>query len=446
MAEFKIASDDKELKTAKEAKTTTSLSTCNGTGGGALKVTEPEFFRSYSLEAQQQRGRSCWAAAMSRCLLKLLIVHGIIREDPETCKIEFDKIYDWLVKFYGDQGQHTPSVFRDIIGRPTSLLPEDFRKSLEAVVIDMPKACVGEEIYHLQLQEAVNSHFCRPVVCCNSDALNAIAKDKDPPFLVGDENSAHAVSLTKVIIGDKKMFTIKNSYGLHWGNAGSTDVPSFASIGACCICYYKTKVSLPRHYSSACVSYSRGISIWGSDEERPLYGYKGDTNSKGRPHGQGIKISISGCKYEGSWFNGMQHGFGRYTYKLGSVYSGNWESNQKHGKGVWTCGPDCPKEKHWVNGEYTGKGRALWPRGMVYDGDWLNNKVSPSLFIWPLIPTIYITQLTKSQIKATGYGTFIFANGDSYSGGVKEGLYHGEGIITLKDGRIINGSWQNGKR
>jgi hypothetical protein len=385
MAEFKGTSTDKEPETAKEAKMAVSLSTSSGSGGGVSVIpratTEPEFLRSYSLEAQQQRGRSCWAAAISRCLLNLLIVHGITREDPDTCKIEFDKIYDWLLKFYGDQGQHTPSVLRDIIGRPTSLLPEDFRKSLETVVINMPKACIGEEVYHLQLQEAVSTHFCRPVVCCNSDALNAIAEDKDPPFLEGDENSAHAVSLTKVIAGDEIVFTIKNSYGSHWGNAGTIDIMSFASIGASCICYYKTKGSLPRHYFDARAAYSRGVSVWGSDEGRPLYGYKGDTNSKGHPHGQGTKIWISGCKYEGSWVNGKQHGFGSYTYKLGSVYSGNWESNQKHGKGIWTCGPNCPEERYWLNGEYIGKGRALWPRGMVYDGDWLNNKVSSNFLI-----------------------------------------------------------------
>jgi hypothetical protein len=352
----------------------------------SLTVTEDpqsEVRRSYSLEAQQQRGASCWAAAISRCLQKLLIVHGIIREDPETCKITFDKVYDWLFKFYGDQGQNTPSVFRDIIGSPTSLLPEDFRKSLEVVIISLPDKSRGEEVYYSQLEEAVNQNFCRPVVCCNSDALNSLANDKDPPYLTGSESSAHAVSLSRVITSDSaldaKNFTIKNSYGVRWGNAGTTDVPSFAAIGTSCICYYKTKQSLPRHYLNARIDYSRGISTWGSDEGRSIYGYTGVTDSRGRPHGEGSKAWISGCKYEGSWVNGKQQGVGTYTYTLGSVYTGEWVKNQKHGKGVWKCGLDCPKEKNWVNGEYVGKGRALWPRGMVYDGDWSENKVIVNL-------------------------------------------------------------------
>jgi len=50
------------------------------------------------------------------------------------------------------------------------------------------------------------------------------------------------------------------------------------------------------------------------------------------------------------------------------------------------------------------------------------------------------------QMQATGNGKFIFANGDIYVGGVKDGLYHGGGTIVLKDGNIISGFWDNGKR
>ena len=52
-----------------------------------------------------------------------------------------------------------------------------------------------------------------------------------------------------------------------------------------------------------------------------------------RKHGFGIRINMNGQFEEGFWINEKQYGEGRWYFKLGSYYRGNFEDSLKHGYG-----------------------------------------------------------------------------------------------------------------
>lgn len=104
--------------------------------------------------------------------------------------------------------------------------------------------------------------------------------------------------------------------------------------------------------------------------------YKGEWRDDKR-HGKGTVTYVTPKGgilelYEGDWVNGMlivvvyiffsklllyihnlgkMHGFGKYVYMDGGVYTGDWVEGRMHGKGVY-----------------------LFPNGNSYDGEWVNDK------------------------------------------------------------------------
>ena len=51
-------------------------------------------------------------------------------------------------------------------------------------------------------------------------------------------------------------------------------------------------------------------------------GYTGETNSNGKPHGQGTRRYASGHTYIGEWKDGEYNGQGTETYPNGEKYTG----------------------------------------------------------------------------------------------------------------------------
>ncbi|XP_028037343.1 junctophilin-1 isoform X2 [Bombyx mandarina] len=74
-------------------------------------------------------------------------------------------------------------------------------------------------------------------------------------------------------------------------------------------------------------------------ENRDRWIYRGEwtQGSKGR---YGVRQStISNAKYEGTWANGFQDGYGSETYADGGTYQGQWMRGCRHGYGVRTSAP-----------------------------------------------------------------------------------------------------------
>lgn len=91
-----------------------------------------------------------------------------------------------------------------------------------------------------------------------------------------------------------------------------------------------------------------------------------------------------------------ENGKGRFLYKNGDKYIGEFKNAVPHGRGA-----------------YYGK------NGSVYKGPFVNGK-------------------------RQGYGTFIWATGEKYIGEYKNNMRHGEGIYTFKDGTEQKGIWKDG--
>ena len=49
----------------------------------------------------------------------------------------------------------------------------------------------------------------------------------------------------------------------------------------------------------------------------------------------GVRLSTSSrAKYEGTWKNGLQDGYGVETYADGGTYQGQWQNGHRHGLGI----------------------------------------------------------------------------------------------------------------
>lgn len=71
-------------------------------------------------------------------------------------------------------------------------------------------------------------------------------------------------------------------------------------------------------------------------ESRDELGYTGETDQRGRKHGQGTFQYPSGSSYEGAWLNDKKHGQGKFVSASGNVYEGLWEADMRAGAGRLT--------------------------------------------------------------------------------------------------------------
>jgi len=72
-------------------------------------------------------------------------------------------------------------------------------------------------------------------------------------------------------------------------------------------------------------------------------------------HGYGRYQYTSGAIYTGQWCEGMMHGQGKMVYADGTSYEGEWRQNLMHGEGIYI---DCDKtawDGIFVDGSFESK-------------------------------------------------------------------------------------------
>lgn len=159
--------------------------------------------------------------------------------------------------------------------------------------------------------------------------------------------------------------------------------------------------------------------------------YMGDFKNNLR-QGVGICYFFNGTEYKGSWQSDKQHGYGVLTYPDGTSRKGNWNNNYYVGSEVTERSPKPDSPKGPVQGGngkiegcrsgdcQNGKGTYLFANGDLYTGDFQNG--------FP-----------------NGFGKIAYADGDNYEGEIEKGHLHGKGIMISANGNKVQGYWEKGK-
>ena len=79
-------------------------------------------------------------------------------------------------------------------------------------------------------------------------------------------------------------------------------------------------------------------------------------------------------KYEGQTKSGKREGYGKYTYKNGEIYMGQWKNDKKHFIGrQYNSNGELKYEGNFKNDKYEGKGKLYMENGDYYIGNFKNN-------------------------------------------------------------------------
>ncbi len=105
---------------------------------------------------------------------------------------------------------------------------------------------------------------------------------------------------------------------------------------------YAERMRLAREAEEARLAEIERRTRWYDDGSRYVGDFledgkpKRDRREKHRtPHGQGVFYKGVDPLYDGEWFFGERHGFGRLVCPDGSIYTGRFLHGARHGKGIW---------------------------------------------------------------------------------------------------------------
>lgn len=130
--------------------------------------------------------------------------------------------------------------------------------------------------------------------------------------------------------------------------------------------------------------------------------------------------------YKGDWKDNKKNGLGSQIYPNKEKYEGEWMENKRSGKGTfWTLDKrgkyirDYTGE--WFNDRKHGLGTQFFLSGDKYDGCWIGGDMS-------------------------GYGKMLYQNNDMYVGSWSKGQRNGYGILIKANGDLFEGHWVNDQR
>lgn len=162
--------------------------------------------------------------------------------------------------------------------------------------------------------------------------------------------------------------------------------------------------------------------------------------------------------YTGSYIgvNKRREGIGKFVFKDGSYYTGEWENDKMHGKGefksmeaVKISGDLTPNRKgviykgEWVEGKIQGKG-TLKDVGIYYEGNFVDGRIEGNGSVKYTSSGEWTYDGEWKDFKFHGKGIRL-RNGGKYEGEWKDGMEDGKGIFTASSGAVYDGEWKYGK-
>ena len=139
---------------------------------------------------------------------------------------------------------------------------------------------------------------------------------------------------------------------------------------------------------------------------------------------------------EGNFINGKLEGNGKYIYKNGNYYIGQFKNDKFNGKGIlYNKNGNIIYEGDFINGKIEGNGKHFYKNGQYYVGQFKNNKRNGKGILYYKNGNVMCEGDFINE-KYEGDGKYFWKNGQYYVGQFKNGKRNGKGIIYYKNGNI----------
>lgn len=178
--------------------------------------------------------------------------------------------------------------------------------------------------------------------------------------------------------------------------------------------------------------------------------------------GYGTYVWADGSKYIGDWANSNMNGSGTYYFSNGDKYTGSWKEGKFDGYGSYYYKGGGQKVGYWSNHNYVGKsisknvktkgcisgdcdngyGTYVWEDGEKYTGDWIGMKRNGFGTNYWANGSWYRGEWFED--KREGEGTYEYTNRDKFVGHWMEDKKDGEGTMFYASGTIQKGFWEDG--
>ena len=154
--------------------------------------------------------------------------------------------------------------------------------------------------------------------------------------------------------------------------------------------------------------------------------------------GKGIVSWATGDVFDGSWSDGLVHGFGVYRSANGDVYTGNWKIDKMdYGRWILDSANGDVFDGYLSNGLRHGFGVYKFANGDVYVGNWKKDKMDGTRIMTWATGDVFDGCWSNGLIH--GSGVYRYANGDVDIGNFRSKLLHGNGKYTCSNGTIYEG-------
>lgn len=144
--------------------------------------------------------------------------------------------------------------------------------------------------------------------------------------------------------------------------------------------------------------------------------------------GQGVFLFEDGTRYVGDFKSGEINGYGVAVYPDSSKYLGEWKSRFPEGRGTFTQADG--KRIH-----------GIWKRGQLVEA------VSKITMTTPEPKTISMEKKGQTGCVSgdcqNGQGTYVYADGSTYTGTFRQGKRHGNGEFRSSANETYTGEFQN---
>ena len=149
-----------------------------------------------------------------------------------------------------------------------------------------------------------------------------------------------------------------------------------------------------------------------------------------------VEYYTDGTRYEGEKQLNKRHGRGRFFYREGYRYEGNWENGCMSGYGtLWSDQNQKVYEGGWQNNVFHGRGTLYNPEPKI-KGDFNGTDFRLLKGAWTKFEGLF--QAGQKQ----GLGTLTMANGDVFVGNFARDVVHGRGSYTPKSSQPFIGLWR----